>query len=371
MRFLFLNEKLTYAGTSIYTLDLGRALLRRGDEVRCCTTGGDLKKTFVESGIETYFVRFNPFSFFKLLEFLQDYDPDLLHIQNLRSASFGRRIAHRLGVPYVLTAHRSPHASAPRIDDDLLAGVIASNEVIREALVNNLHVPKSLIRVIPRGIDTSFLSPGADGWPSARGRGWLPVVGSVGRLDPVKGHETFLRAARRVLDAGVEAMFVIVGEGPDESRLRAIVKELDLRYHVTFSPHIPSRKALYRTFDVVVVPILRGGVGSTALEGMSMGKPVIASAVGELLHIVQDGKTGLLVPERDEGALADRIRELLSSPELCTRLGAAAREYVLESFSLEPMVDATRLYYDEVLARILEEDPQPQARPGDRGRSSA
>ncbi len=347
MRLLFLNEKLNYAGTSSYTFDLASALGKLGDEIRLCTTGGDLRKSFGALGVETYVVRFNPFSFSKLLSFLREFEPELLHFQNLRSAPFGQRIARKLGVPYVVTVHRAPDSSAPRITDHLLSGVIALNEVVRESLVNNLGVPKTLIRVIHRGVDTDALSPEPEGWQRPRDRGWIPVVGSVGNLQKVKGHHVLIKAARRLLDMGVEAMFAIVGEGEEEPYLRRLVKDLRLQQQVTFSPHIPNRRGLYRTFDIVVVPNLKAGVGSTALEGMSMGKPVVASAVGELLHIVEDGKTGLLVPEGDDEALADRLRDLISHPESCASLGQAARACVLENFSLGPMVQATREFYQE------------------------
>ncbi len=362
MRLLFINEKLGYTGTSSYTLDLAVALRKGGDEIRISTTGGDLREAFKDLGIETYFVKFNPFSWWKLIQFLRDYQPELVHIQNLRSSAFGRKIAKKLRIPYVVTVHRAPHAAAPRLEDPLLAGVIAVNEVIREALVNNQGVPKSIIRVIHRGVDTEVLAPErapAAGQGSAPGTGMIPVVGSVGSITRVKGHHVFLRAARRVLDQGVEAMFAIVGEGEDEPYLRKIVKELGLEYNVTFSPHIPSRRELYRTFDIVVVPTLRGGVGSTALEAMSMGKPVIATAVGEMLHIVQDGKTGLLVSEGDEAALASRILELLARPDLRNSLGEDARLYVVENFSLTPMVKATREFYEEVRGRIEERELEP------------
>src|SRR4029453_9257616 len=121
------------------------------------------------------------------------------------------------------------------------------------------------------------------------------------------------------------------------------------------APPAPSRREPYRTFDIVVVPTLRGGVGSTALEAMSMAKPVITTAVGETLHIVEDHKTGLLVPEGDEVVLAERMVELLRDVGLRRALGERAREYVVQGFALPPMVNATREYYAEILARMSEE----------------
>ena len=351
MRLLFVNQQLSYTSTSSYTLDLALALRRQGHEVQICTKGGDLRRVFSEYGIETYLVRFNILSFLKLLEFLRDYQPDVIHIQNNRSIRFGQRIARSLGVPYVVTVHRVAPEGAPRIAHNLLGGVIAANEVIRESLVNSQGIPKSLIRVIHHGIDVDALSPERDRRGAGPGHELIPVVGSVGRLSRVKGHHIFLEAASRLAERGIEALFAIVGEGEEEKSLRRLTRKLGLEKQVTFSPHIPNRRELYRIFDVVVVPTLRGGVGLTALEAMSMGKPVIASSVGEILHVIEDEKTGFLIPEGDVNELARRMEQLLGNPALAKQVGQRARDYVVENFALAPMVKATRQFYEEVLWR--------------------
>ena len=354
MRLLFVNQRLSYTSTSSYTLDLALALKRSGDEVQVCTLGGELRKAFLDLGLETYLVKFNLFSYRKLLEFLREFQPDLVHIQNNRSAHFGQRIARKLGLSYVLTVHRDPDERTPIIAHGLLAGVIAANEVIRESLVNHHGIPKSLIRVIHHGVDVDALQPEHDRRSAGPGSDLIPVVGSVGRLGRVKGHHVLLEAARRIIDRGIEAMFAIVGEGEEEKHLRRLAQKLGLEKKVTFSHHIPGRRELYRIFDIVVMPTLRGGIGLTALEAMSMGKPVIASAVGEILHVIQDGRTGLLVPAGDVEALATRIADLLLSPGRMRKLGEDARAYVVEKFPLAPMVKATRGFYDEVHRRVRE-----------------
>jgi glycosyltransferase involved in cell wall biosynthesis len=351
VRLLFVNQQLSYTSTSSYTLDLALALRRQGHEVQICTKGGDLRRVFSDYGIETYLVRFNIFSLLKLLEFLREYQPDVIHIQNNRSIRFGQRIAKSLGVPYVVTVHRVASEGAPRIAHPLLGGVIAANEVIRESLVNSQGIPKGLIRVIHHGIYVDALSPERDRRSAGPGQDLIPVVGSVGRLSRVKGHHIFLEAASRLAARGVEALFAIVGEGEEENSLRRLTKKLGLEKQVTFSPHIPNRRELYRIFDVVVVPTLRGGIGLTALEAMSMAKPVIATSVGEILHVIEDGKTGFLIPEADVDELARRMEQLLTDLALAREVGQRAREYVVANFALAPMVKATRQFYEEVLWR--------------------
>jgi glycosyltransferase involved in cell wall biosynthesis len=350
MRLLLLNEKLDFTSTSSYNLDLATSLQRLGDEVRLCITGGALRDVFREQGIETYCARLNFLSFRKLIQFLREYSPELIHVQNQRSAPFALRFSRRLGIPHVVTVHRVPAPDSPRLSHPQLAGVIAVSEVIRAALVNDQGIPKSLVRVIRHGVNLDVLKPEPSGREAPAGeRRRLPVIGSIGRLAHVKGHHVLIEAARHVLNRGVEAMFMIVGDGPEEPALRQMVRGLKLEHNVTFSPHLPGLSALYRIFDIVVVPTLRGGVGATALEAMAMGKPVVASAVGEILHLIQDRRTGLLFPESDSRALADRITELARDPELARSLGAEARAHVAEEFALAPMVKATRQFYEDAL----------------------
>ena len=351
MKILFLNQKLDYGSATSYTVDLALALKEGGDEVRLCTSGGDLSENLQKQGVETYRVKFNFFSFRKLVDFLREYNPEIVHVQSLSSMKFARRIIRRLQKPYLVTVHRRPTRRSTQIAGKLICGVIGLNEVIREFLVNEQNLPKSLVRVIRRGVRM----PGGKPEMTPTGRpGGIPVVGSVGRLSREKGHHCFINAAAKVLERGVEAHFAIIGEGEEESRLRALVKNLDLHYHITFSPHLTDYKQLYRLFDIVALPVLSSGVGVTALEAMAMGKPLIASAVGELLHIVEDRKTGLLVPEDNADALADRIVELIQSPELMSSLGLQARAWVEKNFELKPMVSETRIYYQEILTRLKE-----------------
>jgi glycosyltransferase involved in cell wall biosynthesis len=349
MRLLFLNEHLDYGSTTSYTQDLALALLERGDQVQICTAGGALREDFQKQGVETYLTRFNLLSFRMLRSLLKEYDPELIHVQSLHSLPFGRRIIGGLRKPYVVSVHRRPGAESPRLDGSSLCGIIATNELIREALVNEQGLPKWLIRVIRRGVNLAHLKPEAAALEE-RLDGRLPVIGSVGRLQRSKGHHTLIAAARLVLDRGAEAHFAIVGEGEEEPDLRALVKRLDLQHHVTFTPHVPRLSELYKLFDIVALPVLRSGVGVTALEAMAMAKPVIASGVGEMLHLIEDGRTGFLIPEGDAGALASRICELIANPGLMASLGRRARQAVEEGFALRPMVESTVEFYAQALA---------------------
>ena len=198
--------------------------------------------------------------------------------------------------------------------------------------------------MIRSGVSLEKFSAGSPSLSSGR----VPVIGSLGRLDPVKGYSYLIPAARKVLDSGHDAMFVICGEGEDETNLRRQIKELDLEKVVTLCPPMPDMPELVRNFDIVVVPTLRGGVGLAALEAMTMARPVVASAVGEIVQFVTDEQSGILVRPRDPDALAEKIVSLLEHPEEARRLGKNAREWVDKNLPLSQMVNATEAFYKDL-----------------------
>ncbi len=223
MRILFLNERVDYSNATSYSLDLAPAIVERGHEVQLCTGGGELIEEFRQRSIETYEASFNPLTMRKLLGYLEAFDPDLIHVQSLRSYPFGRKIMGRLRKPAVLTVHTRPGSRARPLREEYLCGAVAAKEVIREGLVNELDMDKSAVRVIERGIDLGAFKPGKNGyWTPAEDR--LPVVGCIGQLSEEKGQHLLVRAARLVLDQGVQAHFSIVVDGETESSLHDLLK---------------------------------------------------------------------------------------------------------------------------------------------------
>ena len=157
-----------------------------------------------------------------------------------------------------------------------------------------------------------------------------PRLAIVGRLIPIKGHDTLLRALAAVRADLPGVTLEIAGDGALEAELRATVTRLGLDDLVTFLGHVPQVAAVFERAEVVVVPSLGEGFGMVALEAMERGRPVIASAVGGLPEIVDDGRTGLLVPVSDVDALAEAIRGAGGRRDphrgvRCGREGARAR----------------------------------------------
>jgi glycosyltransferase involved in cell wall biosynthesis/protein-tyrosine-phosphatase len=159
------------------------------------------------------------------------------------------------------------------------------------------------------------------------------VVGTIGRLAPVKAHRDLLRAAQRILARTPEATFLIVGDGPLRHELEAEAARLGVAHACRFTGPRQDIYDLLSAMDVFVLPSLHEGVPMALLEAMALGKPVVATAVGGVPEIVRDRVTGRLVPARNDRALANACLDLISDLRLAHGLGLAAQRAVAERFS--------------------------------------
>lgn len=346
MKILIVAGKLTYSNKTTYTLDLVRGLVKRDHKVVVVAPGGPLMGRLQELGVEVLPVRFNYFSFRRLLGFLREFGAELMHATGGSSAlDTARRLALQLGVPLIHTIHSWLGEDQNEDLPASLRGVIVINQDLREHLVNERSVPKGRIQVIPYGVDGNELVPRIQ--PRAAGR--IPVVGAMGRLARGRRYDDFLRAARLVIDAGVEAHFMLAGEGPDENRLRQLAKELKLDGNVTFVQPQSDPSTIYAVLDLLVVVSDWGGVGLTLLEGMACGLPVIATSGGEVFSILGQGNLCILVRQGDQEQLSSAIQKVLREPDFAAELGRNARQFILRQYPLEEQVARVVEYYQQVL----------------------
>jgi glycosyltransferase involved in cell wall biosynthesis len=175
------------------------------------------------------------------------------------------------------------------------------------------------------------------------------LVGVVGRVHPGKGQSYLLRAVAAARRAGVAVRAVIVGEGPDLQTCQLLVKELKIELDVTFTGFAADAMRYLSAMDVVVVPSLKESLPLTALEAMVRGRPVIASAVGDLPTVIEDGKTGLLVPPGDVPALRAAIERLAGDPTSRDQIGENGRQHAIDNYSAAVMTRRIQDLYDQVL----------------------
>jgi len=177
-----------------------------------------------------------------------------------------------------------------------------------------------------------------------------PIVLFVGRLVPYKGVDVLLDAM-----PGLNAVALIVGEGPQRAALEAQAHRLGITNRVRFLGSVADQElaSLYRACDVFVLPSVtrQEAFGVVQLEAMAAGKPVVSTDLGTGVGWVnRHGETGYVVPPRDAGALGDAIRALLADPDLRRSMGEAAMRRVRSVFTVERMIDDTLALYRDLMS---------------------
>lgn len=271
---------------------------------------------------------------------------DVIHANYWLSGVAGHRIKHERDLPLVTTFHTLARVKAEGGDVEPLQRERAEAEVIgcadaicvscpqEEAQFRRLYGdPPGAIEVVAPGVEHAFFAPGDRGGArTALGLGDGPVLLFVGRIQPLKGLDVAVQALAAL--GRRDATLLVVGgasgaAGDHEvERIRALVAELGLGAQVRFVPPQPHHllSTYYRAADAVWVPSRSESFGLVALEAAACGVPVVASAVGGLLSLVDHERTGFLVPERDPELFARHTAELLARPERAAAMGCEAAE---------------------------------------------
>jgi glycosyltransferase involved in cell wall biosynthesis len=300
-----------------------------------------------------------------LVAHLADVGAEIVHNHMYRAELVGTRASIALGE----AGHRRPwvigtvHSSRIRAAED--------REVLRHLTPRMNHlvaVSRAIVHKIaeerPSSVPVSLVHNGVDLTRYDRTEACCTliedyglvagaqIVGVVGRLEPEKGHTTLIDAWPRVLRAVPDAYLLIVGEGSRREALEHQVAELGIGSRVIFTGRRDDVPAVTAALDVAALPSYREAQGLTILEAMALSRPVVASNVGGIPEMVEDGRTGLLVPPHDPEALAAAITRLLVDHPLADMLARAGHDLVHERFCLEMMVRSIEDLYDEGAAAI-------------------
>jgi len=230
--------------------------------------------------------------------------------------------------------------------------ILAISAGVRDALVES-GVPAAHIRVVPSGIDLAPFDRPFDREASRRKLGLEPdviLVLQAAALAPHKSQTDLLQAARIVTAARPDVRFWIAGEGPLRAPLEAERQNLGLGDRVQFLGFREDVVDLLGSADLFCVSSYLEGLGTSTLDAMAAGLPVVATRVGGIPEIVADGETGLLVPPRSPEALAGAILALAGDPVRRTAMGARGRE-MARDFTADRTAERTRAAYLEILGR--------------------
>jgi len=364
----------------VHLLCSGLDRSRFAPEVEIYDRVGALARTIREAGIPVRFDKRKPGPFDlrflrRLAGRLHDDPPDLLHTHNITSLVFGAfaaRIAGaRLGrrIPVVYTEHdrafpgplanRALHFTAGRLVDR----VVVVARWIEGELIRWEAFPPDRIEVIPNGVEGERFEQPVDALQVRASLGVGPIAPlalCVARLVPVKNHALLLGAWRRVADIWPDALLLLAGDGPDRAALERKAEALKLGRRIRFLGDRADVPQLLAAADLHVLTSSSEGMSLTLLEAMAAGKVSVATAVGGNPEVLEDGRTGVLVPPGDLQALASALVDLLQHPERARSMGAAARRAFRERYTVEAMIAR----YEDLYLRTLSGERWAAVQPG-------
>ena len=237
------------------------------------------------------------------------------------------------------TVHRSCVDSIIGVSSQIAARYKADGEVSRVTCIRN-------------GIDLEGKSVQVNRWQIRKDLGIdseTCLIGTVGRLTPVKGIPYLLDAARILLRQGANVKVLVVGDGSIRQDLLAQAGNLGVGERVVFLGHREDTDVLLQALDIFVLPSLSEGIPMALLEAMAASRPIVASRVGGIPEIIEDGVEGYLVEPMDVNNLAERCRRLIESPDVARKMGEQGRKRVDSEFSATAMADRVVSVYKEVL----------------------
>jgi glycosyltransferase involved in cell wall biosynthesis len=343
-----------------------------------CAPGGRLISLVEENHMEvrTFKNMVQPFRPFKdtlalldLTAFLRKNPYHIVHTHNSKAGFLGRLAAKLAGVPVIVhTVHgfafhdqeplwrqmlfRNLERLASRWSDRM---IFISQPLIDWALKDHI-VGEDKIAKIYSGIQLDKFHPVKSEEKDRIRSKWAlkkeeAVVGIVSKLWEGKGHTVLIEAFKLLKEKIKDAKLVIVGEGYLYDELFRRVGNNGLRESVLFTGFQMDVSEIIATFDVAVLPSFFEGMGRVILEAMAMEKPVVASRVGGIPDLIDQGINGLLVRPGDARELADTLERVLSDNGLAKRLGREGRKRIKDQFSADVMVRSIEELYRELLAR--------------------
>jgi glycosyltransferase involved in cell wall biosynthesis len=233
--------------------------------------------------------------------------------------------------------------------------LIAVSPEVRDDLVRLGIAPASKFAVIRLGIQLDQRVGAGEGTRQETRRllgvGEGPfVVGWVGRMTAVKRTDIVVRAFRALVDRGVDARLLLVGDGPDRDGVEHLAHDLGVVKRCLFLGYQDDVARFYDAMDAVLLTSVNEGTPVSVIEALAAGRPAVATRVGGTPDVITDGIDGFLVDSNDPDRLADRLAELAADPARRAEMGAAGRSVVFERYAVDRLVDDVDRLYRELLA---------------------
>ncbi len=292
---------------------------------------------------------------------------DIVHCHGARANFIGMFLKNRIKVPLITTMHsdykldfkdnvykRLVFTTLNQIALKRFNYYIAISDTFKQMLVDR-GFNRDEIFTVYNGIDMDMEIDYIDReeFLESRGIGYngQTIVGIIARLDKVKDHDTFLRAAKILVEDKKDVMFLIAGDGNDEKRLVDLTRELEIEKHVHFIGFVDNPFSFFNAIDINTLTSLSESFPYAILEGAIMKKPIVSTNVGGLKELIIDDETGYLVDVGDYKSLAERLKVLIEDKDKLLAIGENLYEKTKNEFSSDSMAEAHVDIYKEIIKK--------------------
>lgn len=356
MKILQILPELNVGGVETGTLDLAKHLVKLGHKAVVVSNGGELVRELEESGAIHYQLPVHKKSIFNIFKMISRIEQiiwkeeiDIVHVRSRVPAWIAYFACRRTRKIFISTCHgyyqrhpfSYPMAWAKRV-------IVLSNVIARH-MIDDFSVPHERIRLIARSVDLErfkYISPDAKRKEEFN-------VGIIGRITPLKGHLHFVKAMAKVARSVPHLKVWIVGDSPHskadyKEQVQVLVRRLGLWHATEFLGVQRDIPAIMAHLDVLVLATTtQEAFGRVIVEAQASGVPVVATQVGGVVDIIEDNKTGLLVPPCDPRAMAEAVIRIFQDAKFAAGLAEQAYKKVQEKYNVELMVRKTIDVYEE------------------------
>jgi glycosyltransferase involved in cell wall biosynthesis len=326
---------------------------------------GPMGNVFIDDGYKFYHrvmkSKYDLRAFYKLKKIVLDNNIDLIYLLNEPLTLFWGFVMGKIcKIPIISVIHNTVvmresiklyvfRILLPHIDK-----VVAVANMQKKHLVEKEKLPGDNVSVIHNGVDVEKFNLQIDKGKKIQSLGLdksKKIVGIIARLFYLKGIDIFLRAAKVILEKDDRIQFIIVGDGPEMSKLTRQAIDLGIKKDVHFLGSRNDISEILAIIDVAVLSSRTEALPMVVLECMASAKSIVATNVGSIPELITDGETGFLVDPENPQALADKITILLNDQNLAQKMGKRAKIIVNERFRLDQTVKKTKDLFDELVPR--------------------
>jgi glycosyltransferase involved in cell wall biosynthesis len=343
-------------GTTLYTRTLLRSLRDSGDKVMLVSPGGPLLKTLngtFDQHAQVNLPRIGYYGWRDLKAAIAEFKPDVIHAITPDPELPAVRLADQFGCELAVSVHGVKGDETPRRRDTRFDAYIASDQGVRQVLHNVCELDRDRTTLVP---DCAY--PEREPLPEevldARRR---PVVAWLGPLTSGCGYRCFIDSAMKVQARGVDAMFTILGSGPEARAVRDAVENRGMMQRIIVVDGLYDYSRVWQPFDIVVVDTRQRASAVMVLHAMANGRAVIATEGNAVFGVIDDGVDGVIIRRDDPEVMAERILMLVQNPRERLRMAQAAYAKVEDLYRPKDMAGALNVVY----SLMLKEEALPKS----------